>query len=198
MTNSNEHDAGSNTQGSARLQLYLARTHKSTVVQMNASIRDHVYAVRAVRDVPHEHIVNILLSLESIGFDVHTKREATVLPYIDVDSLPFLDASEREVFKEAATGKLLGLSLRLCTATPATRRRRHNPGSCGQQTLCLNQLPCNVFVMQGNHGVVRSDVGDRRAGTGGLSGGWGETRWGRHTCDHASVCCCDNTCGSVG
>ncbi len=73
-----------------------------------ASIYDHVYAVSAVRVVPHEHIINILMSLESVGFDIHTKREGAVLPYINFDALPSLDVTERELLKYAATGKLLG------------------------------------------------------------------------------------------
>lgn len=72
-----------------------------------ASINDHI---RAVRDVSLEHANNILISLEAVGLDVHAKREGFPLPYINVDALPILDASEREILRYIATGKLLGVS----------------------------------------------------------------------------------------
>ncbi len=81
-----------------------------------ASINDHI---RCVRGLSLEHANNILISLESVGLDVHAKRESFPLPHINVDALPLLDASERETLKYVATGKLLGFP-RLCAAKSAT------------------------------------------------------------------------------
>ncbi len=49
--------------------------------------------------------MNILICLEIVGFDIRAKREGAVLPYINVDALPFLDEMERELLKYAATGQ---------------------------------------------------------------------------------------------
>ncbi len=172
------------TKGSARTHrlsylyqspnLYLTRTYSNNSPDPTApflemaSIVDRVYAARGVRYVQQKHITDILFTLSSLGFNIHAKREGAVLRHINVDSLPCLDAPARELLKYVATGKLLGFSLRLCAATPAARR-----GPRAANAL-LESAPCTLCVMQGSHGVVRSDVGDRRAGTGDLSGGWGK------------------------
>lgn len=128
-----------------------------------ASIWDYVYAVCDVRDVPTEKIMNILMCLDVVGFQTRTKREGAVLPYINVDALPYLDELERELLKYAATGKPLS----------AERPCAHAPIGPTTRWLCYSQFVCIVCVMQDNRGVVRWDLGgrDRRSqmlGTGRL------------------------------
>ncbi len=133
------------------------------------SIRELVWAVP---DVTLDHSTNILFVLDAVGFNIYSQDHGALLRYIDVNSLPELNAFERGVLKHAATGKLIWFSIRLCAATPAARSRgRQQPG---KRSLFLNQLVCNVCIMQENHGVVRCGLGGRDPRDG------GQACWGRH------------------
>ncbi len=71
------------------------------------SIYDYVWAVRGVRN---EHIMNIIIGLDSAGFSLHHPDGGVSLRYINVDAIPFLDVTEREVLKKVATGRLFGFT----------------------------------------------------------------------------------------
>ncbi len=130
-----------------------------------ASIFEQVYSLSGYE---REHLFRIITSLDAAGFDLHSKREGFVLRHINTDSLPFLNDSERATLRHLATGMLLGFSHGAVQSHLPLRRGAWGVGTGDannpQQSLCLNQLPCNVYVMQENHGVVRWDLGcrDRR------------------------------------
>ncbi len=87
-------------------QLHIARA-PSIGSQEMASLYEQIHSLRGHSI---EHLFNITTSLNSAGFDLRSKREGWVLRHINIDSLPFLDASERATLRYLATGTLLEFS----------------------------------------------------------------------------------------
>ncbi len=99
--------------------------------------------IHSLRGYSYEHLFNIVTSLNTVGFDLRSKREGWVLRHINIDSLPFLDASERATLRYVATGSFLGFFVRLCAATPAVATLV-TPGSkhCAKISFLATFLSC--------------------------------------------------------